>query len=249
MTKSLESSSRRDFLKSTGKVGALLAIGFSLPWQQGQAATITKIDTTSSLAGLELNPYILISDDGQITLFNARPDMGQGTYQSLPLLLAEELEVDLSQVQIRNTDGQGKYGAQLSGGSSSIRTRWQPMRKAGAAVKEMLITAASKKWNVPTSDCYAQLGKVYHKPSGKSYTYGELVEEASKLEVPKNPKLKDPKDFKLLGKSVPRPEIPSKINGSAVFGIDAEVPGMLYASIQRSPTILGKVKSIDSAEA
>ncbi|MDI9875546.1 xanthine dehydrogenase family protein molybdopterin-binding subunit [Flectobacillus rivi] len=249
MTKSLESSSRRDFLKSTGKVGALLAIGFSLPWQQGQAATITKIDTTSSLAGLELNPYILINDDGQIVLFNARPDMGQGTYQSLPLLLAEELEVDLSQVQIRNTDGQGKYGAQLSGGSSSIRTRWQPMRKAGAAVKEMLITAASKKWNVPTTDCYAQLGKVYHKPSGKSYTYGELVEEASKLEVPKNPKLKDPKDFRLLGKSVPRPEIPSKINGTAVFGIDAEVPGMLYASIQRSPTILGKVKSIDSAEA
>jgi isoquinoline 1-oxidoreductase beta subunit len=116
------------------------------------------------------------------------------------------------------------------------------MRKAGAAVKEMLITAASKKWNVPTSDCYAQLGKVYHKPSGKSYTYGELVEEASKLEVPKNPKLKDPKDFRLLGKSVPRPEIPSKINGTAVFGIDAEVPGMLYASIQRSPTILGKVR-------
>jgi isoquinoline 1-oxidoreductase beta subunit len=132
-------------LKSTGKVGALLAIGFSLPWQQGQAATITKIDTTSSLAGLELNPYILINDDGQIILFNARPDMGQGTYQSLPLLLAEELEVDLSQVQIRNTDGQGKYGAQLSGGSSSIRTRWQPMRKAGADGKRNVDYGCFKK--------------------------------------------------------------------------------------------------------
>jgi isoquinoline 1-oxidoreductase beta subunit len=242
------SSNRRDFLKISGKTTALLAIGFSLPWHNSEAAVMTKIDSNALALGLELNPYISISDEGVITLFNARPDMGQGTYQSLPLLLAEELEVDLSQVTIRNTDGQGKYGSQLSGGSSSIRTRWQPMRKAGAAVKEMLIKAASTKWNVPLSECYAEKAKVFHKPSGKSFTYGELVEEASKLEVPKEPKLKDPKDFKLLGKSVPRPEIPSKVNGTAIFGIDAQLPGMLYASIERSPTILGKVLSFDSTE-
>ncbi|MFC0181541.1 molybdopterin cofactor-binding domain-containing protein [Pseudarcicella hirudinis] len=180
-------TSRRDFLKISGKTSALLAIGFSLPIA-GKAEEIKKLDTSALSMGLELNPYILISDEGKITLFNARPDMGQGTYQSLPLLLAEELEVTLDQVEIRNTDGQGKYGSQLSGGSSSIRTRWMPMRKAGAAVKEMLIKAAAKKWNVSEAECYAEKAKVFHKPSGKSYTYGELVEEASKLEVPKDPK-------------------------------------------------------------
>ncbi|MFD1820450.1 isoquinoline 1-oxidoreductase, beta subunit [Pseudarcicella hirudinis] len=241
-------TSRRDFLKISGKTSALLAIGFSLPIA-GKAEEIKKLDTSALSMGLELNPYILISDEGKITLFNARPDMGQGTYQSLPLLLAEELEVTLDQVEIRNTDGQGKYGSQLSGGSSSIRTRWMPMRKAGAAVKEMLIKAAAKKWNVSEAECYAEKAKVFHKPSGKSYTYGELVEEASKLEVPKDPKIKDPKDFKLLGKSVPRPEIPSKVNGTAVFGIDSNVPGMLFVSIERSPTILGKVISFDGSEA
>ncbi|MDR6562753.1 MULTISPECIES: molybdopterin cofactor-binding domain-containing protein [unclassified Arcicella] len=239
-----QNNSRRDFIKAS----TILAIGFSFS-SLGKAENIHKIDTTTAALGIELDPYILINDDGKIILFNARPDMGQGTYQSLPLLIAEELEVTLDQVEIRNTDGQGKYGAQLSGGSSSVRTRWLPMRKAGAAVKEMLITAASKKWQVPTSECYAQTGKVFHKPSGKSYTYGELVEEASKLEVPKNPKLKHSKDFRLLGKSVPRPEIPSKVNGTAVFGIDSDIPGMLFASIERSPTIHGKVVNFDSSAA
>ncbi|MEA5141781.1 xanthine dehydrogenase family protein molybdopterin-binding subunit [Arcicella rigui] len=239
-----QNNSRREFIKAS----TFLAIGFSLP-SFGKAVGLHKIDSTATALGIELNPYILINDDGKIILFNARPDMGQGTYQSLPLLIAEELEVTLDQVEIRNTDGQGKYGAQLSGGSSSIRTRWLPMRKAGAAVKEMLITAASKKWQVPVSECYALEAKVYHKPSGKSYTYGELVEEASKLEIPKEPKLKDQKDFKLLGKSVARPEIPSKVNGTAVFGIDSDVPGMLFASIERSPTIHGKVVSFDGSAA
>jgi isoquinoline 1-oxidoreductase subunit beta len=241
-----QNNSRRDFIKAT----SLLAIGFSLPALGKGESSVHKIDTTNlSTAGLELNPYILINDAGKITLFNARPDMGQGTYQSLPLLLAEELEVTLDQVEIRNTDGQGKYGSQLSGGSSSIRTRWTPMRKAGAAVREMLITAAAKKWQVPVNECFAENAKVFHKPTNKSSTYGELVEEASKLEVPKEPKLKDSKDFKLLGKSVARPEIPSKVNGTAVFGMDSNVPGMLFASIERSPTIHGKVLSFDDSEA
>jgi isoquinoline 1-oxidoreductase subunit beta len=236
---------RRDFIKAT----SFLAIGFSLPALGKGEGSVHKIDTSNlSTVGLELNPYILINDLGKITLFNARPDMGQGTYQSLPLLLAEELEVSLDQVEIRNTDGQGKYGDQLSGGSSSIRTRWTPMRKAGAAVREMLITAAATKWQVPVNECFAENAKVIHKPTNKSFTYSELVADASKLEVPKEPKLKDPKDFKLLGKSVARPEIPSKVNGTAVFGIDSNVPGMLFASIERSPTIHGKVLSFDDSE-
>jgi isoquinoline 1-oxidoreductase subunit beta len=239
-------SSRRDFIKAT----SLLAIGFSLPSFGNSKTFVHKIDTTNANAlGLELNPYILINNAGKITLFNARPDMGQGTHQALPMLLAEELEVSLDQVEIRNTNGLEKYGNQLSGGSSSVNSRWTPMRTAGAAVREMLISAAATKWQVPVNECFAENAKVIHKPTNKSFTYSELVAEASKLEVPKTPKLKDPKDFKLLGKSIPRPEIPSKVNGTAVFGIDGDVPGMLFASIEHSPTIHGKVLSFDGAEA
>lgn len=239
-------SSRRDFIKAS----SILAIGFSLPSFGNSKTIVHKIDTANANAlGLELNPYILINDAGKITLFNARPDMGQGTYQALPMLLAEELEVSLDQVEIRNTDGQGKYGSQLSGGSSSVNSRWTPMRTAGAAVREMLISVAATKWQVPVNECFAENAKVIHKPTNKVFTYGELVAEASKLEVPKTPKLKDPKDFKLLGKSIPRPEIPSKVNGTAVFGIDGDVPGMLFASIEHSPTIHGKVLSYDGADA
>ena len=241
-----QSNSRRDFIKAT----SLLAIGFSLPSFGNPKTVVHKIDVANANAlGLELNPYILINDAGKITLFNARPDMGQGTHQALPMLLAEEFEVSLDQVEIRNTDGQGKYGNQLSGGSSSVNSRWTPMRTAGAAVREMLISAAATKWQVPVNECFAENAKVIHKPSNKSFTYGELVAEASKLEVPKSPKLKDSKDFKLLGKSIPRPEIPSKVNGTAVFGIDGNVPGMLFASIEHSPTIHGKVLSYDGADA
>jgi isoquinoline 1-oxidoreductase subunit beta len=239
-------SSRRDFIKAS----SILAIGFSLPSLGNSEIIVHKIDTANANAlGLELNPYILINDAGKITLLNARPDMGQGTHQALPMLLAEELEVSLDQVEIRNTDGQSKYGSQQSGGSSSVNSRWTPMRTAGAAVREMLISAAATKWQVPVSECFAENAKVIHKPSNKSFAYSELVADASKLEVPKSPKLKDPKDFKLLGKSIPRPEIPSKVNGTAVFGIDSDVPGMLYASIEHSPTIHGKVLSYDGADA
>ncbi|MBO9637410.1 MAG: xanthine dehydrogenase family protein molybdopterin-binding subunit [Siphonobacter aquaeclarae] len=239
-------TSRRDFLKAGGSAGALLALGFSLPAQAGDVV-LHKIEKTA--LGLELSPYILIDDTGKITLLNPRPDMGQGTYQSMPALIAEELEVSFDQIHIIQTNGQGKYGAQLSGGSSSVRTRWIPMRKAGAAVREMLIQAAANKWKVPVAECFAENAKVIHRPSGKSFPYAELVEEASRLEIPKEPKLKDPKDFKLLGKNIPKPDVPLKVTGRAQFGIDVEVPGMLYASIERSPSIHGKVISFDDAAA
>lgn len=234
---------RRNFLKTSGSAGALLALGFSIP-AQSEDVVLHRIPQTT--LGLEFSPYILIDDTGKITLLNPRPDMGQGTYQSLPALIAEELEVSLDQIHISQTNGQGKYGSQLSGGSSSVRTRWMPLRKAGAAVKEMLVQAAANKWQVPVSECYAQEAKVYHKPSGKSFTYAELVEDASQLPVPKDPKLKDPKDFKLLGKNIPKPDVPLKVTGQAQFGIDVEVPGMLYASIERCPAIHGKVASFDT---
>ncbi|QMU29545.1 xanthine dehydrogenase family protein molybdopterin-binding subunit [Adhaeribacter radiodurans] len=239
--------SRRKFLKSAGLSGAFLALGFSLP-NVGNAATLKKLASPAVL-DLEFSPFILIDTAGKITLFNARPEMGQGTFQAMPALLAEELEVSLDQVSILPTDGRKKYGFQLSGGSSSVRTSWEPLRKAGAAVREMLVKAAAQHWQVNEADCYAENAAVYHKSSGKKLTYAELVEEASKLEVPKEPKLKDPKDFKILGKSALRPDIPAKVDGSAQFGMDVKVPGMLYASIERAPFIFGKVTNLEDANA
>jgi isoquinoline 1-oxidoreductase subunit beta len=236
---------RREFIKAS----TLLAIGFSLPSWGGAKSGIRKIEITNAALGLELSPYVVIDDLGKIIIYNAKPDVGQGTWQAIPMLLAEELEVSMEQIEIRMTDGTAKFGQQGIGGSNSIRSRWKPMRQAGAAAKEMLIKAASAKWQVPENECFAKEGKVYHKPSNKSLSYGELIAEASKLEVPKNPTLKDPKDFKLLGKSLPRPEIPSKTNGKAVFGIDATLPNMLYATIEMPPAIYGKVGSFDGTEA
>lgn len=246
----MNQSTRREFIKAS----SLLAIGFSLPSWGGAKSEIRKLSNISNAAlglgpGLELSPYVVIDDLGKIILYNAKPDVGQGTWQALPMLLAEELEVSMEQIEIRMTDGTAKYGAQNIGGSNSIRSRWKPMRQAGAAAKEMLIKAASNQWQVPVSECFAKESKVYHKPSNKSLNYAELITEASKLEVPKNPILKDPKDFKLLGKSLPRPEIPSKTNGKAVFGIDANLPNILYATIEMPPAIYGKVTKYDGAEA
>lgn len=237
---------RRKFLELSGGAGIMLALGFSTS-ASGKETVLEKLSPRT--LALELNPYILIDNAGKITIFNPRPDMGQGTWQAMPTLVAEELEVSLDQVEIRMTDGKGKYGGQLSGGSSSVRTRWMPMRKAGAAVKEMFIKAAANKWQVAESECFAKEAKVFHKPSNKSLTYGDLVEDASKLEVPKNPTLKDSKDFKLIGKSLPKPDVPLKVTGKAVFGIDVDIPGMLYASVERSPVIHGKVVSFDATKA
>jgi isoquinoline 1-oxidoreductase subunit beta len=238
-------NSRREFIKAS----TLLAIGFSLPSLGGAKNGIRKIEATNAALGLELSPYVVIDDLGKIILYNAKPDVGQGTWQALPMLLAEELEVSMEQIEIRMTDGTAKYGAQNIGGSNSIRSRWKPMRQAGAAAKEMLIKAASNQWQVPVNECFAKEAKVYHKPTSKSLSYAELIGEASKLEVPKNPTLKDPKDFKMLGKSLPRPEIPSKTNGKAAFGIDAVLPKMLYATIEMPPAIYGKVTRYDGSEA
>ena len=200
--------------------------------------------------GLGLNQYIFIEPSGKITLFNHRPEMGQGTFGSIPMILAEELEVDINKVEVMASPAdRSKYGDQMVVGSRSIASQFTAMRKMGAAAKEMLIAAAAKKWNVSADDCYAKDAKIIHKPSGKSFGYGELVEEASKLTAPQNPKLKDQKDFTIIGHSFPRKDIPEKTNGSAKFGIDYSVPGMLYASIERSPVFLGKIISFNDAKA
>lgn len=237
------STSRRDFLKVTGLTTFGLALGIS---SFGRNAALKKI--TPAILRLEINPFIIIDTAGNITLVNPRPDMGQGSTQAVPSLLAEELEVSLEKVLIVQSDGSGKYGSQTAGGSSSVRELWMPIRKAGAAAREMLTTTAAKRWNVPVSECVAEDGKIVHKASGKSLTYGELADDASKLEIPKEPKLKDSKDFKIIGKYNKRLDVPERVNGKAVYGIDVDVPGMVYASILHSPIIHAKITSIDDKE-
>lgn len=235
---------RRHFLKLTGITSAGFIIGLSL--KGNGIATIGK----GEIAPFGLTPFVMIEPDGTITIFNPKPEMGQGTYQSIPSLIAEELEVPLTAIIIRQTGGEKRFGdGQGAGGSSSVRGSYFELRKVGASAKEMLLQAAANQWKVPVAECYAEDAKVFHKPSGKSIGYGNLAEAAAKLEVPKDPKLKDPKDFKLLGKSTQRPDIPLKSSGRAVFGIDVEVPGMVYASVAHSPVFGAKLVRYDDAAA
>lgn len=240
----LPNLNRRNFLRITGITGAGLVFGLSA---NGETA-VEELTAAGEL--FELTPFVIIERTGAITIFSRNPEMGQGTFQSVPALIAEELEVSLDQVTIKQTGGEKKFGGgQSSGGSASIRNGYQMLRKVGASAREMLIKAASRQWNVPVTECYAENAKVFHKPSGKSLGYGELAEAASKMEVPKSPTLKDPKDFKILGKRYPRPDVPLKSTGKAIFGIDIVVPGMLYASIERCPVFGGQLVSFDAAAA
>jgi len=202
-TNTTKQTSRRDFIKISAQTAAFLAIGFE-NLANGKGVKVKNM-THEPHIGVEINPYVLINESGKVTLFNARPDMGQGTSQSIPMLIAEELEVRLDQVEIVTSDGSAKFGSQLSGGSSSVSTRYLPMRTVGAAVKEMLIQAAANQWHVPISACYAKEGRVYQKNKNISLGYGELVAAAAKLPVPANPVLKNPADFTQIGKSIPRP--------------------------------------------
>jgi len=234
----MEEISRRHFIKSAGTAGVALWLGLS-----AKGNPLMAMD----LASANFSPYILIEASGQITIFNTKPEMGQGTLQSFPALIAEELEVSMDQITIKQSNGEKALGGgQSAGGSASIRTNYLPMRKVGAAAKEVLILAACKIWGVDAAECYAENGTVIHKTSKKTLPYSKLIEEASKIELPKNPKLKDPKDFKILGKVTKRQDIPLKTNGKANFGIDVKVPGMLYAVVERSPVFGATLKSYDA---
>ncbi|WP_259014371.1 xanthine dehydrogenase family protein molybdopterin-binding subunit [Emticicia fluvialis] len=237
------STTRRDFIKATGLTTFGLALGVSA---FAKDAVVKKI--TPAVLSLEINPFIIIDTAGNITLVNPRPDMGQGSTQAVPSLLAEELEVSLDKVKIVQSDGKGKYGDQTSGGSSSVRALWQPLRKAGAAAREMLTQTAARRWNVSTTECYAQDGRILLKGSDKSFTYGELADDASKLEIPKDPKLKEAKDFKIIGKYNKRLDVPERVTGKAVYGLDVDIPGMVYAAIVHSPMLHGKIVSVNDAD-
>ena len=241
--------SRRNFIRISGMTGAALTIGYAMPALATGAAEIFTAQAASE-QGIELTAWISIDKTGKVTLLNHRSEMGQGSFQAVPQMIAEELEVSLDNVNIGFAPGSpNKYGSQLTGGSSTVRGAYQTLLRTGATAREMLIEAAAKKWNVNRNECYAENGFVIHKPSAKKFGYGELVEDASKISPPKNVKLKKREEYKIVGKPLPRQDNPAKINGKAQFGLDVKIPGMLYAVIERNPRFKGKVKSFDDSAA
>ena len=220
-TNPITTSSRRDFLKVSGALGSGLLLGLSVPFATGprEAKAAGTIHTP--------NAWVHIADDNTITLLSARSEMGQGVYTSMPMLIAEELNVDLKKVNVAIAPPGAVYvnallGAQITGGSTSVREGWEKLRIAGAQVREMLVAAAAAKWGVAADSLKAADGVV--SGGGKSATYGELAADAAKLPVPEKPKIKDPKDFSIVGKRTPRLDTPAKTFGTAEFGIDVELP-------------------------
>jgi isoquinoline 1-oxidoreductase beta subunit len=239
--------SRRNFIKVSGLAGAAFSLGFYSD-AAAKESQILKTESAASM-GIDLNAWISIDTSGKVTITNHRAEMGQGSFQSVPQMIAEELEVDLSSVNIVFAQGNSsKYGPQITGGSSTIRGTYKNLLRLSASAREMLIEAAAKKWNVSSTECYAENGFVVHKSSGKKFGYGDLVADAAKLEPPKEVQLKNPKTYKILRKPMPRQDTPLKVNGSAVFGLDKKLPGMLYAVVERNPRFAGKVKSFDDRE-
>ena len=208
-----------------------------------------------------LPPYLRIDPDGGIHLGVPSSEMGQGTHTTLAMLVAEELEVEMEQIQhietLHHPDFKNgylktlapKFNFQTTGGSSSIQAWHQPFRKLGATARELLRTAAANKWNIPVYECRATNGRVEHHQSAQSLGYGELASSASKLKLPINPTLKSPEKFRLLGKSVLRWDTPAKVNGSAVFGTDVDLPGMLYGTVKHCPVSGDKITKVDDVKA
>ena len=241
--------SRRTFLRLSGLTGAALTIGFYFPALAAESEAIITAETADTL-GIDLTAWISIDKTGKVTILNHRSEMGQGSFQAVPQIIAEELEVNLDQVNILFAPGdQKKYGSQITGGSSTVRGSYKQLLRTGATAREMLIEAAAKKWNVPKEECFAQNGQVIHRSTNRKFGYGELVEDASKLTPPKQVALKERKNYNIIGKPLQRQDTPAKVNGKAQFGLDKRLPGMLYAVVERNPRFLGKVKSFDDSAA
>ncbi|HSR38238.1 MAG TPA: molybdopterin cofactor-binding domain-containing protein, partial [Phnomibacter sp.] len=242
--------SRRQFVRMSGLTGAALTIGFYLPsfGKEGSVEFLT--GENASAAGIDLTAWISIDKNGKVTLINHRSEMGQGSFQSVPQIIAEELEVRMEDINVVFAQGHpSKYGSQVTGGSSTVRGSYKALLLTGATAREMLMEAAAKKGGVAKSECYAENGQVIHRPSGRKMGYGDLVEDAAKLEIPKEVPLKQRKDYKLIGKPLPRIDNTVKILGTAEFGLDKTLPGMLHATVERSPRFHGKVKSFDATAA
>ena len=238
----LKNTGRRDFLKTSAAISGALMVGFQLPANAKTAAASTA-----------LNGWVRVGSDNTVTIICHRAEMGQGTYTSMPMLVAEELEVDLSRVRIEMAAADPIYinallGGQITGGSTSVRDAFDGLRKAGAQARMMLISAAANEWKIPASDCRAEYGTVVSK-GGKKLFYGQLAAKAAALPVPKDVTLKDAKAWKIIGKPVKRLDTPAKVTGKAEYGIDVQLPGMLIASLAQCPVLGGKLLNVDDAKA
>ncbi|MEN3383874.1 MAG: isoquinoline 1-oxidoreductase subunit beta [Hyphomicrobiales bacterium] len=240
--------SRRHILQAAAVAGGGLMLSLMLP-TANDAAAAGEVDAFTP------NAFIRIGTDGQIILTMPYVEMGQGTYTAIPMLIAEELEVDLKQVRLEHAPPNEKLyvnpllGIQATGNSNAIRGAWNPLREAGATARTMLVATAAKRWNVDPATCRAQSGEVFHQATGRTVKYGQLAADAARMPVPKNVALKGAEDFKLIGRPAKRLDTPAKVNGTAVYGIDARPPGVKIATLAQSPVFGGRVKSVNDAAA
>ncbi|MGH9862434.1 MAG: molybdopterin cofactor-binding domain-containing protein, partial [Candidatus Acidiferrales bacterium] len=239
--------SRRAFLKTSASGGAALVIAFYIPWDAS-----AQPPPPPATPPHPFNAWVRIDASGQVTLIVAKSEMGQGVRTSLPMILAEELDVDWAKVRVEQAATRSDFYRDLgTGGSSSVRTSWLPLRRAGAAARGLLVAAAAQRWSVGPESCSTEMGEVVHRESGRRLPYSALVEAAAAMPVPDlaTVPLKNPAQFRIIGKTTPRTDTPAKVIGSPVYGIDVRVPGMLFAVIARCPTFGGKAKSFKAEKA
>lgn len=242
--------SRRTFLEiGTSAAGGLL-VAFYLPGCAKRENDVAVVTEAAEL--FELNAFIEIDTAGGVTLTSPVPEVGQGVKTSLPMILADELDVEWGRVRVVQAEAdREKYGWQTAGGSLSISLSWMPLRRAGAAAREVLIRAAAERWEVDRKTCYTEVGKVVHGPSGRELSYGELAAAASRLEAP-DPEtvgLKEPDEFRIIGRPLPGVEARSLVTGETLFGLDQRLPGMLFAAIARAPVVGGRLARVEESRA
>src|SRR5215813_817512 len=242
--------SRRQFLISTAAVGGALVLGFHLPSRTAQAANIAPQPWTSPMeGGQEVNAWLIIGSDDTVTIRVAQSEMGQGVFTSMPMIVAEELECDWTKVRAeyasanRSLRQNRVYQRMATGGSRAVRGSREYLQQAGASARVRLVAAAAQQWGVPASECRAENGTVIHPASGRKVNYGAVAAAAAQVKLDAEPAIKTPEQFKLLGKSLPRLDVPLKVNGSATYGIDVRLPDMLYAAVVTCPVFGGKLKS------
>lgn len=235
----IETIPRRAFLKISAVAGGGLLLGVYL---EHESLALGATAPSRSV----LNAFVRIDADGTVTIISKNPEVGQGIKATLPMLIAEELDVDWKDVRIEQADlDEGTYGEQFAGGSVAVPNQWLPMRQAGAAARHMLVAAAAKEWKVPESACTTAAGRVQHAPTKRSLSYGELAGKAARLSPPdlETVKLKDPKEFTIIGRTIPGVDNLTIVTGKPIFGIDVTVPGMLSAVFEKCPVYGGKVVS------
>jgi isoquinoline 1-oxidoreductase beta subunit len=231
---------RRTFLTASVAAGGALMLDFALP----------NFAEAQSAAASTLNLYVKIARDGIVTIIAKNPEIGQGIKTMLPMLIAEELDVDWKDVRTQQGDFDPRFGPQFAGGSFATPMNWDPLRRVGAAARAMLVTAAAKAWGVSASECETASGVVTHKPTGRKATYGELAARAATVPAPdmQTVQLKDPKDYKIIGQPIGGVDSPLIVEGKPIFGIDVTVPGMRYAVYKKSPVFGSKIVSANIDE-